>query len=62
MEKAVFVPCGSPCQESDDAEDIAERMSSDKVRSLVALDEKKRMVGTVLLGDLVIVKKAKQLH
>lgn len=43
------------CRDTDDAADVARNMSSNKVRRLVVLDENKRMVGIVSLGDLAIV-------
>lgn len=43
------------CRDTDEAEDVARNMSKNKVRRLVVLDENKRMVGIVSLGDLAIV-------
>ena len=43
------------CRDTDEAADVARNMSDNKVRRLVVLDENKRMVGIVSLGDLAIV-------
>lgn len=40
------------CKEEDSVEDAAELMSQKKVRRLPVLNEKKRMVGIVSLGDI----------
>ncbi len=42
------------CHESDEATDVAQKMSQNKVRRLVVLDDEKRMVGIVSLGDLAM--------
>jgi CBS domain-containing protein len=40
------------CRDSDDLEDVALNMTKSKVRRLPVLDEGKRLVGIVSLGDL----------
>ena len=50
------------CHEQDEAEEVADKMSRDRVRSLSVLNDKEQMVGTVVLGDLVATKKTKELH
>lgn len=40
------------CKETDDADDVAGNMALNKVRRLPVLNEEKRLVGIVSLGDL----------
>lgn len=40
------------CREMDDADDVARNMAENKVRRLPVLNEDKRLVGIVSLGDL----------
>lgn len=40
------------CKETDDADDVARNMGLNKVRRLPVLNEEKRLVGIVSLGDL----------
>jgi CBS domain-containing protein len=40
------------CYEEDDADDVTRNMAENKVRRMVVLNEQKRMVGMVSLGDL----------
>lgn len=40
------------CRENDDADDVARNMSKNKVRRLPVLNDEKRLVGIVSLGDL----------
>ena len=40
------------CRDTDDADDVARNMGENKVRRLPVLDENKRLVGIVSLGDL----------
>lgn len=40
------------CREGDNADDVARNMAVNKVRRLPVLDENKRLVGIVSLGDL----------
>lgn len=40
------------CSESDSLEDVADNMAKAQVRRLVVLNDKKRMVGIVSLGDV----------
>ena len=40
------------CRDSDSADDVAKNMGDNKVRRLAVLDDKKRLVGIVTLGDL----------
>ena len=40
------------CFDSDDAKDAAEKMQEHQIRRLIVVDEKKRLVGVVSLGDL----------
>ncbi len=42
------------CQETDTLEDVALDMSENKVRRLPVLDDNKRLVGIVSLGDLAV--------
>jgi len=39
-------------REDDDADDVAERMSSEQVRRLPVVDQNERLIGIVSLGDL----------
>lgn len=40
------------CKETDSADDVARNMSKNKVRRLPVLNDEKRLVGIVSLGDL----------
>lgn len=40
------------CRDSDSADDVAKNMGDNKVRRLAVLNDKKRLVGIVTLGDL----------
>lgn len=40
------------CHDTDSADDVAQNMGDNKVRRLAVLDDKKRLVGVVTLGDL----------
>jgi CBS domain-containing protein len=40
------------CRDTDSADDVAQNMGDNKVRRLAVLDDKKRLVGVVTLGDL----------
>jgi len=42
------------CFEDDDVEDAAGRMKQDQIRRLVVLNQDKRLVGIVSLGDLAV--------
>jgi CBS-domain-containing membrane protein len=40
------------CFEDDDIDDLAQNMASEQIRRLPVLNEKKRLVGIISLGDL----------
>ena len=50
--KDVMTPEILYCKETDDPDDVARNMGQNKVRRLPVLNEEKRLVGIVSLGDL----------
>ena len=53
----VMTPETLYCRDTDDVEEVAQNMTENKVRRLPVLDENKRLVGIVSLGDLAVKSK-----
>jgi CBS domain-containing protein len=50
--REVMSPGVKTCSDSDELEDVAAQMGEEKLRRILVLDENKRLIGIVSLGDI----------